>query len=58
MELLATGTATSLLAGVGANVQTTFASVQDIVFAVIALYVTFWLVSKLVGMFPGRSKKA
>lgn len=52
MELLATGTAGQLIAGVGTNVQTLFGSVQDVVFVVIALGLTFWLAKQLVGMFP------
>lgn len=57
MELLATGTAESLIAAVGTNVQTTFASVDVVVYAVIGLFLTFWLIPQIVALFPRRSAR-
>jgi hypothetical protein len=52
MELISTGTTTTLLASVGTAVGTTASSLWAIVAVAVALPLTFWAIHKVKGLFP------
>jgi len=53
MELIASGTVTSLIAGVSAGVTDTGATLWVIVAVAVAIPLTFYVIHRVIGLFPG-----
>jgi len=53
MELIASGTVTSLIAGVSAGVTDTGATLWAIVAVAVAIPLTFYVIHRVKGLFPG-----
>ena len=52
MELIASGSVTTLLAAVGTGVSDTMTPVLPIIAIAVALPLTFWAITKIKGLFP------
>jgi len=56
MELIASGSVTTLLAAVGTGVSDTLTPILPIVAVAVAIPLTFYVVARIKGMFPKHSK--
>jgi len=54
MELIASGTVTTLLANVSSGVTATGATLWVIVALAVSIPLTFYVIHKVMGLFPGK----
>jgi hypothetical protein len=57
MELIASGSVTTLLAAVGTGVSDTLTPILPIVAVAVAIPLTFYVVARIKGMFPKHGGK-
>jgi hypothetical protein len=57
MELIASGTVTTLLANVSSGVTSTGANLWVIAALAVSIPLTFYVIKKVVGLFPGTGKR-
>ncbi len=57
MELISSSTVTDLIANVSSGVTTTGANLWVIVALAVSIPLTFYVIGKVIGLFPGTSKR-